>query len=184
MNIQSIHSRLVVGTVLLALLVPGCIFVRTTDHRVDVNRDGSGQGFLRLIDIRSDQTVDSLLVRDFEEMMIAYGKPGVAEFEQNGRKITSKAFSVHGDTLILDITYTFSSLEGVEGLRVTPDELYIALGEGREVVKTDGKVSSWLNNTKRIVWATDATTLHYVVREKNLPPSVSLASLYRKWQNK
>jgi hypothetical protein len=177
-------SRLIAGVVLMGILVPGCIFVRTTDHRIRLNSDGSGQAFLRLIDIRTDQTVDSLVLKDFNQMMTAYDKSGVQEFERNGRKITSKEFSVHGDTLILEIVYTFGNLDEVEGIRVTPDGIYVAVGEGREIVKTDGSVKDWKNDTKRIVWDTNPTRMQYVVREKSVPPGVSLASLYRKWMAK
>jgi hypothetical protein len=184
MNVQKSALRLSVGVVLLGVLLPGCIFVRTTDHRLRMNTDGSGQALLRLIDIRSDQAVDSLVTRDFDEMMLAYNKPGIEEFERTGRRVTSKQFSVHGDTLILEIAYTFQKLEAVEGLRLTADGIYVAVGEGREIVRTDGKVESWKGGTKRIVWDTDASHLQYVIRETNAPPTVSLASLYRKWSGR
>jgi hypothetical protein len=181
MNVQKSAVRLFIGMVVLGVFLPGCIFVRTTDHRIHLNNDGSGQALLRLIDIRSDQVVDSLVRKDFDEMMLAYTKPGIDEFEQTGRKVTSKQFSVHGDTLILEIAYTFQRLEAVEGLRLTADGIYVAVGEGREIVRTDGKVESWKGGTKRIVWDTDENRIQYVVRETNVPPTVSLASLYRKW---
>ena len=50
-------------TVLLAVLVllPGCILIRSTEHRISVNDDGTGEAVLRLIDLRSDEMADSLV---------------------------------------------------------------------------------------------------------------------------
>ena len=45
---------------LAAGMLSGCILVRTTEHRISLRPDGGGEAVLRLIDIRSDETVDSL----------------------------------------------------------------------------------------------------------------------------
>ncbi len=169
---------------LLILVVPGCIIVRTTDHRIRLNKDHSGQAVLRLIDIRSDETRDSLVARDFNQMMVAFGKPGVEEFEQTGRKITSKQFFVRGDTLILEIQYSFQSLDAIEGLRVSDEGVFIVVGEGREIVRTDGSVKSWRNDAKRILWDSNTSRMQYIIRDSQVPPSVSLAALYRQWLSK
>ncbi len=165
---------------ILAVILSGCVVVRTTEHRIKLNEDGSGEGLLRLIDLRSDETDDSLVQRDFTQMMKTYDKYGIEEFEQNGRKITRKQFSVRGDTLILEISYVFPKLEAVEGLHVTKEGLFMAVGEGREIVRTNGKVEEVKPGVQRITWDSDAQRLMYVIREKTMPPGRSLAELYRK----
>ena len=156
----------------------GCILVRTTEHRIHMNDDGSGDAVLRLIDIRSDAPDDSLLARDVRQMMQAYDKYGVEEFEQQGRKIVNKQFIVHGDTLILEIAYVFPNTGAIEGLRRTKDDMYMVVGEGREIVRTNGSTEKTKDNSRNIRWDSNAKQLMYIVREKSLPPSRSLASWY------
>jgi hypothetical protein len=165
---------------LLAIVLPGCILIRTTEHRVKLNDDGSGEALLRLIDIRSDEMTDSLVRRDFDMLMVGLEEKGVKEFEKAGRKVSTKQFSVHGDTLICEVAYTFETSAAVEGLRQTKDGFYLVVAEGRQIVKTNGKVETWKEGSERIVWNADARRLLYIIREKTLPASTSLAGLYLK----
>lgn len=70
----------------LALFLPACILIRTTEHRIKLNENGSGEAMMRLIDIRSDARTDSALARDYAVMMASVQKEGVTEFEQGGGK--------------------------------------------------------------------------------------------------
>jgi hypothetical protein len=78
------------------------------------------------------------------------------------------------------VIFTFTSLAAIDGLRVTPDELQLVFGPDREVVRTNGKLSA-VGMTTRISWDRDAKRLMYVVSERRLPRSVSLAPLYLKY---
>lgn len=169
-----------IAWLLLVSLLPGCILIRTTEHRITINEDGSGEAVLRLIDLRSDETQDSLIVRDFDIMISSFEREGIMDFEKMGRKITDKKFFLRGDTLVAEIHYTFPSLSAVEAIRITPDEIYVVVNAEREVVRTNGVVVPWQEAHKRIQWSKDARRLFYQIREKSLPPSVSLASLYQK----
>jgi len=160
--------------------IQGCILVRTTEHRVTFNDDGSGDAVLRLVDIRSDAPDDSLIARDVHQMMQAYDKYGVEEFEQQGRKIMNKQFVVHGDTLILEISYVFPNRTAIEGLRQTKDDMYMVVGEGREIARTNGKIEKTKDGSRNIRWDTDTKQLTYSIREKAMPPSTSLAGWYLK----
>jgi hypothetical protein len=165
---------------LLTFVLPGCILIRTTEHRIILKDDGRGEALLRLIDLRSDGATDSLVRRDFDLLMRGMEDNGVKEFERTGRKVTDKQFAVHGDTLIGEVSYTFDKPAAVEGLRQTSDGFYLVVGEGREVVRTNGKIETWKLGAQRITWDADARRLMYIIREKTLPPSKSLAGLYRK----
>lgn len=171
------HAALV-SLIVLSVCVSGCLVVRTSENRIRLDEDGSGEAVLRLIDIRSDAVTDSGITADFNSMMTDYDRSSGEEFERDGRKITSRHFTVHGDTLIATITYTFPSLGSVEGLRVTGDEMFFVVEPGREVVSTNGSTRSGEGDRVEIVWDHDARYLVYQVREKSLPPSVSLASRY------
>ena len=114
-------------------------------------------------------------------MMASAEKEGVQTFEQQGRKIVSTKFMVHGDTLDAEISYTFPKFDAVEGLKTLDDELFIVVNAGREIIRTNGKVKSWEHNSTRIVWPKDARRLMYQIREKTLPPSTSLAALYLRY---
>jgi hypothetical protein len=166
---------------ILVAIVPGCIIVRTTEHWITLHKDGSGEALLRLVDLRSDGVTDSAVVRDYGIMMGDLEKNGYGDFEKSTRKVTGARFFVHGDTLGVDVRYTFRALAAVEGLRVTNDELYMIIPPGKEIVRTNGSVSESERNTERITWARNAEHLMYVVRERRLPPSVSLAPLYLKY---
>ncbi len=163
---------------LLAVMIPGCLFVRVTDHRIRLNDDGSGEAMLRLVDIRSDGVTDSSITKDFEGLKTGLGEKGDPDFERDGRKITSKQMYVHGDTLIGEITYTFPNLFAIYGMHVTGSQLFVVVPEGREVLKTNGTVEPWVGKANRIVWDHDATRLMMQIRERDMPPTVSLAPLY------
>ena len=166
---------------LAALAMPGCLFIRTTEHLITLKEDGSGDARMRLIDIRSDAQSDSLLARDYSVMMASIEKEGIEEFERGGRKVTSKQFFASGDTLTAEITYTFPNLNEVEGLKFHRNEMFVVVNEGREIVKTNGDVQSWLKGAKRIVWPRNAKHLMYLISEKKIPPARSLAPLYLKY---
>ena len=166
--------------VLSLLALSGCLVVGSTEHRITLNQDESGEGVLRLIDIRSDATTDSAVARDLEIMMSAYNQDAEKEFAQEGRTITSKRFIIHSDTLIGELTYTFASLTALAGMRVTDDELYVVVGPTREIVRTNGKIRSDDYFGKQIAWERAAQRLLYHIREKTIPRSVSLAAMYAK----
>jgi hypothetical protein len=180
MKISRIACSLALSASLAAFL-PACLLIQTTEHRIKLNDNGSGEATMRLIDIRSDAPTDSALARDYSVMMASIQKEGLTEFEQGGRKVLSKRFYAGGDTLTAEINYTFPNLDQIEGLKVKKDELFVVVHEGREIVKTNGKVRSWAHGSQRIVWPRDAKRLMYQIREKTLPKSVSLAPLYLKY---
>ena len=166
---------------ILLLGLPGCLLVRTSEHIITLNADGSGEGIIHLVDIRSDAHSDSLVRRDFDDLMTAYGAPHVAEFEQYGRKISARQLRVRGDTLMAEVTYLFRSPAAIEGLRVAKNEMSLIFGPDREVVRTNGKVHRTEDQGTSVTWDRDAKRLVYEVREKQLPPSTSLAFLYQKY---
>ena len=176
---SSPHHRVILTVALLISLLPGCLLIRTSEHRIKLNPDGSGEAVLRLVDIRSDGATDSAVVDDFNIMMSSFDKEGVKDFEQSGRKITEKRLYVSGDTLFAEIWYTFPSLTAVEGLNATKTELFVVVPEGREVFRTNGKTGEWERNSTRVVWDRDAKRVFYSIREKTLTPSVSLARFYQ-----
>lgn len=168
-------------TVLVAVLValPGCILIRSTEHRISVNEDGTGEAVLRLIDLRSDEMADSLVQRDFRIMMSSYEKEGEKEFTRQGRTITAKKLFTRADTLYAEIGYTFANLQAIEGLHVTDTDIYVVVPVTRHVVRTNGQIEPWTGDAKRIVWKRDARRLLYQITENSLPASASLARYYR-----
>jgi hypothetical protein len=169
----------VLATVALLMVLPGCILIRSTEHRISLNEDGSGEAVLRLIDLRSDETVDSLVQRDFRIMMSSYEKEGETQFSRQGRIITGKKLFTVADTLTADITYTFEHLQAVEGMHVTDEEIFVIVPATRHVVRTNGKIKSWTGDAVRIVWKRDARRLLYQITENTMPPSTPLARFYR-----
>jgi hypothetical protein len=175
--------RYLLAAVMLPVILSGCILVRTTEHRIKLNDNGSGEALLRLIDIRSDEQADSLIQRDFDQMMKTVDKYGVDEFERPGRKVTGKQFVVHGDTLTLEISYTFQNVDAVEGLHVTKDGFTMGVTGSREVVKTNGTLEDVKQGFQQIAWDLSARRLMYIIREKVMPPSTPLTALYLKSQH-
>lgn len=176
------HSRSILFLLATAvLLLPGCILIRTTDHRIRVNSDGTGDAVLRMIDLRSDGTTDSAIVGDVNRLVTMFNDSGPMLFEQNTRKIQRKQFLVQGDTLSVEIVYNFQDLRAIEGLRVTPDNLYLVVEQQREIVKTNGSIEPWMEGARRIVWDRDATRILYTIREKFMPDTRPLAKWYREF---
>ncbi len=174
---RTVAAPLLVLAVLM--IVPGCILIRTTEHRISVNEDGSGEAVLRLADLRSDELADSLVQRDFRIMMSSYEKEGAEQFSRQGRTITEKKLFTIADTLYAEIGYTFGELAALEGMHVTDEEIYVVVPSTRRVVRTNGKVQPWSSEAVRIVWKRDARRLLYQITENSLPPSTSLARFYR-----
>ena len=183
--IRQPQQRLVVPLIAFLLLpvLPGCLLVRTSEHIITLRADGSGEGVIHLIDIRSDAKSDSLVRKDFDELMKAYGAEKVDEFEQLGRKITAKRLRVGGDTLMAEIVYTFNSLDAISGLRVTEDDMTLLFGSDREVRRTNGNKSRTEDGGTLVAWEREAERMMYEVREKQMPPSKSLAFLYRQYMH-
>lgn len=177
---QQGRVQVVMAFILMAGL-QGCLLVRTTEHIISINDDRSGEGIIHLIDIRSDARSDSLVRSDFNDLMHLLSAKKVEEFERFGRTITTKKLQARGDTLMAEVTYIFSSLEAIDGLRVTRDEMSLVFSPEREIVKTNGKLSHNGQNETIISWDHDAKRLVYVVREKELPVSASLVPLYLKY---
>lgn len=174
---RTVAAPLLVLAVLM--IVPGCILIRTTEHRISVNEDGSGEAILRLVDLRSDELADSLVQRDFRIMMSSYEKEGAEQFSRQGRTITEKKLFTIADTLYAEIGYRFEQLAALEGMHVTDEEIYVVVPATRRVVRTNGKVQPWTSEAVRIVWKRDARRLLYQITENSLPPSTSLARFYR-----
>lgn len=171
--------RIALATLAIFVLLPGCIFIRTTEHRISMNDDGSGEAVLRLIDLRSDELVDSLVQRDFRIMMSSYEKEGEEQFSRQGRTITNKKLFTVADTLNAEIAYTFEHLQALEGMHVTNTEIYVVVPSTRRVVRTNGKIQPWTGDAVRIVWTRDARRLSYQITEISVPPGTSLAPFYR-----
>jgi hypothetical protein len=174
-------TRAILIAAVSAITIPGCLLVRITEHRIRVNESGGGEAMMRLTDIRSDGASDSARVRDFGIMMASVEYDGAKEFERRGRRVTAKQFLVSGDTLSAEISYTFPALESVEGLKVDENGLYVVVPEGREIVRTNGKIQPGERRTQRIVWPKDARRLSYVIREHEGRRAISLASYYLKY---
>jgi hypothetical protein len=168
---------LLVLAVIMAL--PGCIVIRTTEHRISVNEDGSGEAVLRLIDLRSDEMADSLVQHDFRIMISSYEKEGAEQFSRQGRTITGKRMYTVADTLVAEIGYRFEQIASLEGMHVTGDEVYVVVPATKHVARTNGKIQPWTRDAVRIVWKRDARRLLYQITENSLPPSTSLARFYR-----
>lgn len=161
-----------------ALSFPACLLVQTTEHVVKISKDGSGEALLRLSDIRSDGTTDSAIVHDAEVMISSFDKEGVADFERPGRKIRDKAMYVRGDTLFAEISYSFVGLEALEGIRISPQEIFVVVSPEREIVRTNGRVRPGEASTRVIAWKRDATLISYIIREREIPPSTLLGPYY------
>jgi len=185
MKRRSTHAVLTLLMLLASgILLQGCLLIRTTEHRIKINDGGGGEAYMRLTDIRSDGVTDSARIRDFGVMMASAELEGIKDFERDGRKVTSKQFLMNGDTLSAEITYTFTDLETLEGVKIKEDEIFVVVNEGREIVRTNGKIRSWERGAQRIVWPIDAKRIMYQIRERSLPPSVSLAALYMRYNGK
>jgi len=162
-----------------SVILSGCLFVRETEHRIKVNEDGGGEAWIRLIDLRSDGTTDSSVTADLEGMLASFEGDVDKEFERRGRTLVAKKFLLKGDTLSAELQYSFGKLTAIEGLLVTPEELAIVVSQEREIVRTNGTVTAWHQNTQKIAWPRDSDRLFYRVRERVVPPSVMLGPKYR-----
>ena len=164
---------------LLLAVVPGCLQVRTTEHRITLNKDGGGEHRLRMIDIRSDGATDSAVAYDYRVMMSSFDAGVTKEFDKQGRTVIDKKLYTRGDTLIAELTYSFKDLAAAEGLRVREDEFFVVVPPEREIIRCNGEIEEQKGGGSRIVWDRDAARLVYVLRDKVYPSGRSLAPYYR-----
>ena len=167
-----------------SIVLSGCLFVRETEHRIKLNDDGGGEAWVHLIDIRSDGQTDSSVTADLDDMLVSFKGDVEKEFERRGRTLVAKTFVLQGDTLNAELQYSFRKLSAIEGLLATSEELSIIVSQEREIVRTNGTVSPWHQNTQKISWPRDARRLLYRVRERVVPPSVLLGPKYRQRMEK
>lgn len=173
------QSSIALAAAALLVTASGCLQVRVTEHRIKLNKDGSGEHSLRMVDIRSDGATDSAVAHDYRVMISSFDSGAEQEFAARGRSIVEKKLYTRGDTLFGELTYSFKELPAAEGLRVREDEIFVVVPPEREIVRTNGTIRGKEGEPRRIVWERDAARLLYVIRDRTLPPSVSLAPLYR-----
>lgn len=165
--------------VVLALLLNGCLLVRTTEHRMTLNGEGGGDALLRLVDIRSDADTDSGRALDYAELEDILADSTLRGFVTPGRAVTGRRLQLRGDTLIAEVTYRFDAAEAVEGLSLQRGGYTVTVASHRELVGTNGSVETLRDGSLRIAWPPDARTLQYTVSERAPDPGVSLAPWYR-----
>jgi hypothetical protein len=176
------HLRIRYAVLLTAapLLLQGCLLIGTTELRVKFNDEGEATVTMICTDIRSDAPTDTTRLRDYGILMASLNGDGLRELEQR-EKVTflNKHFTVAGDTLNAEVTYFVHHAEDVEGLRFTPDAITVVVLKEREIVRTNGTVGPFSPLEQKISWPIDAREVTYTIRERKMPESVSLASLYR-----
>jgi hypothetical protein len=174
------HATRLAAAALCALMFGGCLLVRTTEHRIHLNGDGSGDAVMRFVDIRSDGETDSTVTGDFDELMTKLSDSTGGGFETGTRTITARRLVLDADTLNGEMAYEFAGFGDVEGLRITDDALSVLVSPERVVVKTNGTIEERSEGGVRIVWDRDARELQYEISERFVRPSTSLAGMYRK----
>jgi hypothetical protein len=159
-------APLLFAAALLLLGASGCLEVRTTEHRIRINDDGTADHALRLIDIRSDATTDSGAGKDYRELVRSMKEELPKEFELKERRILDTKLYARGDTLIGEISYAVREISLIEGLRITKEALYVAVSPEREILRTNGKIVPGEKGASWIVWELDARRIFYVLRER------------------
>jgi hypothetical protein len=159
-------APLLFAAALLLLGASGCLEVRTTEHRIRINDDGTGDHSLRLIDIRSDATSDSGAGNDYRDLVRSMKEELPKEFELKERRILDTKLYARGDTLVGEISYAVRELSRIEGLRITKDLFYVVVSPEREILRTNGKVVPGEKGSSRITWDLDARRIFYVLRER------------------
>jgi hypothetical protein len=174
------HARIFSAVLAAGLLLPGCLFISTTELRVAFSESGAAVVTMTFTDIRSDAATDSMRLRDYGIMMASLGGDGLKEIERRQHlSLTGHRFIVSGDSLLnAELSYYVYSAEDVEGLRFADNQISVAVSQEREIVSTDGTVKIAGPRMHIITWPGDTREITYCIREKNLPRSVSLASLY------
>jgi hypothetical protein len=176
-HLATITSR-AAALFIVGILAQGCIVIRSTEQRVWFKKDGTGEGILRLIDVRSDETTPEGVKADFESMMNLYLQTGLEDFENSGRKVTGKNLYLSGDTLIAEIRYAFTAVSALDEMRFNNEETFVVVPAGKIIVRHNGSVESYFGDSRRIVWDRDTPRVMYQIAEQRLPPSTSLAPLY------
>jgi hypothetical protein len=178
-TMKALPIRFAVFLLSAGLLLPGCIVIGTTELRVTFNEGGGATVTMVCSDIRSDAPTDAARLKDYGVMMASLNGDGLRELERRqDLTFIGKRFTTSGDSLNAEVQYFVHRAEDVEGLRITNDAITVVVSAEREIVRTNGTVGRVSPLEQKITWPADARELIYVIRERALPPSVSLATLF------
>ena len=173
-------SERITTTLLLAVLVPGCILVGHTGHRIERLADGDVAVTLRYTDLRTDAQTDSAAAVDLDILLDSFSAAGATDTVQ----VLNKYLGLRGDTLVAEIRLRAPDLAAVN--RFYTHRLF--LQDGRPTVLVpQNQLITWTNGTIRpgidgglqIQWSDSARILEFDLEPGHSLPARSLAPLFR-----
>jgi len=167
------------GGLMLLPVLPGCLLVGRTEHRVEVSADGSAVVRVRYIDLRSDGETDSAVARDMEIFLDSFAAAGHGERLPPGMRLLGKRLMLEGDTLVAEVELAAPNLGLVDGLSLQDGRPTVVVPAGEQITWTNGAISRWHDGGLRIQWSASAPHLAFDVQPVPLSATRSLAPLYR-----
>jgi hypothetical protein len=168
------------GGLTLLLVLPGCLLVGRTEHRIEVLGDGSARVRVRYIDLRSDGETDSAAARDMDILLDSFTAAGRGEHLPSGMRLLGKRLILEGDTLVAEVELAAPNLGLVEGVALQEGRPTVVVPAGEQITWTNGAISRWRDGGLRIQWSGSATHLGFDVQPVALSATRSLAPLYRR----
>jgi len=179
-------SGLLVGTVILIFLT-GCLTSEYKEYRFKVNRDGSGTGEIKYINILSEKDEgEDVSYNDFGELIDDYLNGDIFENDNPYFNVIHKELYEENNQLMGLVKFNFSSLDSsyfhiFKECDCAPIMYY--LGSLSETLEdTNGEYLGTNRDFPVILWDKNTSELYFkTVVQDDLSETSSLLPLYNTW---
>ena len=173
--------------ILIPLILSSCLTTEYKEYRFTLNKDGSGTGVIKYINIVSQEDEETdVSFTDFNELIDDYLNGSTFEDENSSYTVTNKRLFEENGVLCAEIEFSFDRFEDIPlkvfDCKCSPMLLY--MGSFSETFKEsngdylstddfDFPLISWENGTKELYYKTIVT--------EDLSDSHSLLPIYEQW---
>jgi hypothetical protein len=186
MNTKTASLAKVTATIILSVLMTGCLTVETKEYHIKLKTEMSGEATIKFINIQSesDDTTD-ITKEDFQQLIETYVSGAKLEKDNPGfRNVRKKMYEEKG-VLCGEISFTFDSLSHVRFFKYDKDSPYMYYASNplssETLVETNGtQGEEWM---PMVFWKKDAHDFYvktHVVSEARY--RTSLLKHFREWQ--
>ncbi|MBN1327394.1 MAG: hypothetical protein JW996_05530 [Candidatus Cloacimonetes bacterium] len=175
--------------VIIPLLFCSCLTTEYKEYRFKINRDGSGEGSVKFVNIMSEKEEgeESVVFSDFGELIDNYLNGQTFEEENPNYQVTGKKLFEENGVLVGEVKFNFSSLESIgfyqaENCDCAP-LMYYMDGFSETFKETNGNYLGGDTVFPFIIWDNDITEVYIkTIVTEDISNGLSLLATYKTWE--